>query len=293
MTTTRQIDLVINKLTKAQYEGTTPNADEFYVLTDDIGITSADIISALGYTPYNATNPNGYVTALTLNNYAQKEALQTSFYSANINADGLYVDGITGLDGNVTCYANLSVEGTFTVDNKTLASVAFSGDFDDLTNQPTIGDGTVTITQGGVTKGTFTLNQSGNVTINLDAGGGGTITVDQVYDSTSANAQSGVAIAGAGFLTSISSSDVTSALGYTPYNSSNPNGYITSSALNGYATQAWVGQQGYLTSSSISNMQTTGNLVTSISSSSTDSQYPSAKCMYDIIGDIETLLQAV
>ena len=260
MTTTRQIDLVINKLTKAQYQSTTPNADEFYVLTDDIGITSADIINALGYTPYNSTNPEGYVKAITLNNYAQKEALQTSFYSASINADGLYVDGDTGLDGNVTCYGNLSVEGTFKVNNKTLANVAFSGDYNDLINTP---------------------------------GGGGTITVDQVYDSTSANAQSGVAIAGAGFLTSISSSDVTSALGYTPYNSSNPNGYITSSALNGYATQAWVGQQGYLTSSSIANMQTTGNLVTSISSSSTDSQYPSAKCMYDIIGDIETLLQAV
>lgn len=34
---------------------------------------------------------------------------------------------------------------------------------------------------------------------------------------------------------------------------------------------------------SIANMQTTGNLVTSISSSSTDSQYPSAKCVYDEI----------
>lgn len=130
MTTTRQIDLTINKLTKAQYEGTTPNADEFYVVTDSSGITSADVINALGYTPYNASNPNGYVTALTLNNYAQKEAL---------------------------------------------ATVAFSGDFDDLTNQPTIGNGTVTITQGGATKGTFTLNQSGNVTINLDAGGSGGI----------------------------------------------------------------------------------------------------------------------
>jgi len=32
-----------------------------------------------------------------------------------------------------------------------------------------------------------------------------------------------------GFLTSITSSDVTNALGYTPYNSTNPDGYITSS----------------------------------------------------------------
>lgn len=44
---------------------------------------------------------------------------------------------------------------------------------------------------------------------------------------------------------------------------------------------------------SLSGYQTTANLVTSISSSSTDSQYPSAKCMYDLIGDVETLLSQV
>jgi hypothetical protein len=35
------------------------------------------------------------------------------------------------------------------------------------------------------------------------------------------------------------------------------------------------------------------NLVTSISASSTDSQYPSAKCMWDIIGNIETRLSNI
>lgn len=55
--------------------------------------------------------------------------------------------------------------------------------------------------------------------------------IDQTYDSTSSNAQSGVAIANAGFLTGITSGDVTTALGYTPYNSSNPSGYITASDL--------------------------------------------------------------
>ena len=34
-------------------------------------------------------------------------------------------------------------------------------------------------------------------------------------------------------------------------------------------------------------------LVTSISSNSTDKQFPSAKCVYDIVGDIETLLAAI
>lgn len=36
-----------------------------------------------------------------------------------------------------------------------------------------------------------------------------------------------------------------------------------------------------------------GSLVTSISSESTDNEYPSAKCMWDIIGDVETLINAL
>lgn len=78
----------------------------------------------------------------------------------------------------------------------------FSGSYNDLTNKPTIpaaqvqadwnvtdttskafiknkptiptvNNPTITFTQGGVTKGTITLNQSGNQTIPFDAGGGG------------------------------------------------------------------------------------------------------------------------
>lgn len=44
---------------------------------------------------------------------------------------------------------------------------------------------------------------------------------------------------------------------------------------------------------SLSGYQTTANLVTSVSSSSTDSQYPSAKLFYDTCGDIETLINAL
>ena len=40
----------------------------------------------------------------------------------------------------------------------------------------------------------------------------------------------------------------------------------------------------------VSGKEDKSNKVTSISSSSTDTQYPSAKCVYDIVGDIETLL---
>lgn len=37
-----------------------------------------------------------------------------------------------------------------------------------------------------------------------------------------------------GYISSITSSNVTTALGYTPYNATNPSGYITSSSLTGY-----------------------------------------------------------
>ena len=43
-----------------------------------------------------------------------------------------------------------------------------------IQNKPTIGNGTITFIQGGATKGTFTANASSDVTIDLDAGGGGT-----------------------------------------------------------------------------------------------------------------------
>lgn len=41
------------------------------------------------------------------------------------------------------------------------------------------------------------------------------------------------------------------------------------------------------------NMQTTTNLVTTVSSSSTNNQYPSAKCVYDIVGDIESAINTI
>lgn len=61
MTISTKVDLKINKMTKAQYEAITPNPNEIYIIVDDLGITSQDIIEALGYTPYNASNPDGFI----------------------------------------------------------------------------------------------------------------------------------------------------------------------------------------------------------------------------------------
>lgn len=65
--------------------------------------------------------------------------------------------------GSATSWSNVSGKPSF-------STVATSGSYNDLSNKPTIpsvGNGTVTITQNGVSKGSFTLNQSGNATIAL------------------------------------------------------------------------------------------------------------------------------
>ena len=48
-----------------------------------------------------------------------------------------------------------------------LKAVAFSGSYSDLSNKPTIGNGKVIIKQAGTQKGTFTMNQTGDTTIEL------------------------------------------------------------------------------------------------------------------------------
>lgn len=62
-------------------------------------------------------------------------------------------------------------------DSSSLASVATSGLYSDLTGAPTIPtvyNGTLTIQQNGTQLGTFSANQSSNTTINITGGGGGT-----------------------------------------------------------------------------------------------------------------------
>lgn len=49
----------------------------------------------------------------------------------------------------------------------------------------------------------------------------------------------------------------------------------------------------FLTSQDISGKEDISNKVISLSSSSTDTEYPSAKCVYDLVGDIETLLALI
>ena len=139
------------------------------------GITSSDVTTALGYIPYNSSNPNGYTSNI---------GTVTS------------VNNVQPVNGNVTLSIPAAqVQADWDVTDTT--SKAF------IKNKPYIPSGVV---------------------------------VDQTYDPTSINAQSGVAINGAGFLTGINSTMVTNALGYTPYSSANPNNYtsVVESTVSGW-----------------------------------------------------------
>ena len=78
----------------------------------------------------------------------------------------------------------------------------------------------------------------------------------------------------------------------------NDSGFLTS------AVTTFNGQSGAVTYSApvssvngqtgaVTGLQETSNLVTSLSASSTDLQYPSAKCVYDLVGNVESLLASI
>ena len=88
-------------------------------------------------------------------------------YPTIYSTKGLYVNLAKiklGDDGNNTYGITMPDSSTWGAD-RVLATTA------DIPAVPTVNDSTITFTQGGVTKGSFSLNQATNQTIELDAGG--------------------------------------------------------------------------------------------------------------------------
>ena len=103
------------------------------------GITNTMVVNALGYTPYDSNNPDGFTDN---------------------------VGTVTSVNNN-TPDSNGNVSLTI----------------------PTVNNATLTIQKNGTTVNTFSANASSDVTCNITVP-----TVDQTYDGTSTNAQSGVAV---------------------------------------------------------------------------------------------------
>lgn len=154
-----------------------------------------------GNTTANVVVPDsatwGNITG-TLSNQTDLQIALNSKYDAS-NPNG-YITGINSSDVTTAL-------GYTPVNPTSLANVATSGSYNDLSNKPSIPTATSDLS-----------NDSGFITVSALSG----------YATESW-------VNNKGYITGISSSDVTTALGYTPYDSSNPAGYITSSALSPYA----------------------------------------------------------
>ena len=103
-----------------------------------------------------------------------------------ISGNVISATGGTGTDDYTRLLNKPEINGNVLTGNKTasqlgFATVATSGSYNDLSDKPTIptvNNPTITFTQGGVTKGSFTLNQATDDTIALDAGGGSSVVID-------------------------------------------------------------------------------------------------------------------
>ena len=164
------------------------------------------------------------------------------------------------------------------------------------------GVNTLTIEEGQ----NITIEQVGNVMkISSTGGGGGSTNYNDLSNKPSINnvtLQGNKSLTDLGIQPSgdyVTPSDLSSVA--TTGNYSDLNGKPTiptkTSDLNndsGFITNSVDNLTNYYTKSStdtlLGNKEDKSNKVTSLSSSSTDTQYPSAKCVYDLVGDIETIL---
>lgn len=153
-----------------------------------IDVAVANSVTSNGLSPVNAkgiyyfvqgevssarSELNSSISTLDSSVSAITESKVDSSNLASVAYTGSYEDLI-----NTPSLASVAYTGSYEdlISTPTFATVASTGDYNDLLSKPTIPDvynATITITQGGVSKGVFTLNQSADSTIALDAGGGG------------------------------------------------------------------------------------------------------------------------
>ncbi len=189
------------------------SGDNVSELVNDSGylttISSGDVITALGFTPYDATNPAGYTTNVgTVTSVSATGSQGVSISGSPITSSGTIAIGL----GNITP-TSVAATGTLSGSNfsgsssgtntgdqnlapyaltSSLATVATSGAYSDLSGTPTIPTLTSQLT-----------NDSGFLTSAV----------------TTFNTRSGAV--------TLTSGDVTGALTFTPYDAANPAGYTS------------------------------------------------------------------
>ena len=203
------------------------------------GITSANVTGALGYTPYNSSNPSGFITGITSGNVTGALGYTPAFGNSafqsksldTVSTPGLYqYDGAFGGTKPPDSSANYRTVEIGSGGRFSQIALPWNGDNLFFRRQQDAGwsawrtvlhDGNYNSYSPALTGG----GASGTWTINITGSAGsvawGNVLGRPVALSAFTNDLN--------FITGITGANVISALGYTPYNSSNPNGYINSS----------------------------------------------------------------
>lgn len=151
--------------------------------TYTIGISGTTItLTPSSGTAQTVTIPDATTTSAGVMSASDKSKLNGIESGAEVNVQADWNQSNSSADDyikNKPSLATVATTGDYDdLTNKpSLATVATTGDYDDLTNKPTIptvNDGTLTIKQNGVTLDTFTANQSGNTTVDITASSGST-----------------------------------------------------------------------------------------------------------------------
>jgi len=154
---------------------------EDFVKEDDL----ADVALSGSYN--DLTNKPTIVSDVKVNNTTVVSSgvaniITNTAYNASTNKIATMADipsvpitSVKTLDTTATTAQSTSASETISGSGSiTLHKVAKTGTYSDLIGKPTIptvNNNTITLTQGGVTKGSFTLNQNSDATISLDGGG--------------------------------------------------------------------------------------------------------------------------
>lgn len=164
-------------------------------------------------TDFNADNNRSNTTYLPIGNYSQEIITSTTIGSQSVNhantAGSVAWSNVSGRPSSmpasdVYAWAKASSKPSYSWSE-------ISG----RPSIPSVGNGTVTITQNGATKGSFTLNQSGNATIAL-TDNNTVYSLPTATSSTLGGVKVGSNITNSGGTISLTKANVTSALGYTP-----------------------------------------------------------------------------
>ena len=252
-------------------------------------LTSLDITTGLGYTPYDSTNPSGYITSAALSPYLTIAAAALTYFPIPTGTTSQYIRGDGSLasfptipsvtpsaltkvdDTNVTLTlggtpttallqaVSLTLGWTGTLADARIASAtnwntAYTNRITSLTT--TGSSGAATLIANTLNIPNYTLSGLGgvpttrNLTINgttQDLSADRTWSVGTVTSVSGTGTVSGLSLSGTvtgsgnitlGGTLALTALDITTGLGYTPYDAANPSGYITSAALSPYLTSA-------------------------------------------------------